>query len=63
VNLASRISSVARPGSLLTTGDVHAAVGGEAYRWSRAGMRKFKGIREEVPLYRVRRAEPEAAGA
>lgn len=59
VNLASRICSHARPGSLLTTSDVHDALGGdEAYRWSRAGRRRFKGIRDEVTLYRVRPPEP-----
>jgi adenylate cyclase len=59
VNLASRICSYARPGSLLTTGDVHDAIGEEnGYRWSRAGRRKFKGIRDDVSLYRVRPADP-----
>ena len=59
VNLASRICSHARPGSLLTTAEVHDALADDdAYRWSRAGRRKFKGIKDEVTLYRARpRAE------
>jgi adenylate cyclase len=60
VNLASRICSHARAGSLLTTNEVRDALGEhDGLRWSRAGLRRFKGIRDEVPLYRVRRADPE----
>jgi len=54
VNLASRITSAARPGSLLVAGDVRRSLG-EAYRWSYAGERRLRGIREPVPLYRARR--------
>jgi adenylate cyclase len=54
VNLASRITAIARPGSVLTSSDVHDAVGEEAYRWSFAGRRKIKGMRGEQPLFRVR---------
>jgi adenylate cyclase len=61
VNLASRICSHARPGSLLTTSDVHEVLGEtDRYSWSRAGRRKFKGIRDEVTLYRVRPATEES---
>ena len=54
VNLASRITSAARPGSLLVAGDVRKALA-DAYRWSYAGERRLRGIREPVPLYRARR--------
>ena len=54
VNLASRITAFARPGSILTTNEVHDAASG-AYAWSRAGIRRFKGIREPVALMRLRR--------
>jgi adenylate cyclase len=54
VNLASRVTSVARPGSLLADRDVREAVD-DGYRWSYAGERRLKGIREPVPLYRARR--------
>jgi adenylate cyclase len=54
VNLASRITAVARPGSVLVEREVREAVDG-AYRWSYAGERRLKGIREPVPLFRARR--------
>ncbi|MDQ6812045.1 MAG: adenylate/guanylate cyclase domain-containing protein, partial [Actinomycetota bacterium] len=54
VNLASRITSVARAGSVLTESDVHEAAP-EAYRWSFAGERRLRGIREPVQLFRARR--------
>ncbi len=57
VNLASRITAHARPDSVLLTAELRDAIGkdGEAYRFSRAGRRHFKGIKGEVPLYRARR--------
>jgi adenylate cyclase len=54
VNLASRITSVARPGSLLVSGEVRGTLPA-AYRWSFAGERRLHGIREPVPLFRARR--------
>jgi adenylate cyclase len=54
VNLASRITSVARPGSLLVERELREAVQ-QGYAWSFAGERKLKGIRSGVPLYRARR--------
>jgi adenylate cyclase len=53
VNLASRITSVARPGSLLVERDLRESAG-EAYSWSFAGERRLKGIREPVSLFRAR---------
>jgi adenylate cyclase len=55
VNLASRVTAYARPGSVLTTNEVHDLAKGD-YHWSKAGIRRFKGIREPVGLMRVRRA-------
>jgi adenylate cyclase len=62
VNLASRLTSFARRGSVVASKDVHDAVP-EGYAWSFAGNRRFKGVGEEVPVYRVRSAEasPEAS--
>jgi adenylate cyclase len=58
VNLASRITQVARPGSLLAEREVRESAR-EDYRWSYAGERRLRGIREPVPLFRARRlAEP-----
>jgi adenylate cyclase len=54
VNLASRITSIARPGSLLAESEVHDAAQ-DRYRWSFAGERRLRGIREPVPLFRARR--------
>ena len=58
VNLASRVTAIARPGSVLATRDVRDAVG-EAYRWSSAGARSLKGVDGPVRLYRARRLGPE----
>lgn len=54
VNLASRVTQVARPGSLLTEREVRESVG-ERYRFSYAGEKRLRGVREPVALYRVRR--------
>ncbi len=53
VNLASRITQIARPGSLLAEREVREAAR-ESYRWSYAGERRLRGIREPVPLFRAR---------
>jgi adenylate cyclase len=53
VNLASRVTAVARPGSVLATKEVHDATRDEL-SWSRAGRFDLKGFRERVPLYRAR---------
>jgi adenylate cyclase len=58
VNLASRVTAIARPGSVLATREVREAVG-DAYRWSSAGARSLKGVDEPVRLYRVRRTRRE----
>jgi adenylate cyclase len=56
VNLASRITAIARPGSVLASEAVRRAVGDNGYRWSFARARRLKGIEGEVKLYRCRRA-------
>jgi adenylate cyclase len=56
VNLASRITSVARPGSLLADRALHEAAE-QDYRWSFAGERRLKGIRGPVRLFRARPLE------
>jgi adenylate cyclase len=62
VNLASRISAVARPSSVLVSAEV-AERAGEGFSFSPAGRRRFKGIRGEVSLRRARRAHPDGAGS
>lgn len=63
VNLASRVTSVARPGSVLVAAAAHEQIGDDArFHWSYAGDRRLRGIRDDVDLYRVRRAEdPDSA--
>ncbi len=53
VNLASRITSVARPGSLLAERYVRESAT-DSFRWSFAGERRLRGIREPVALFRAR---------
>jgi adenylate cyclase len=55
VNLASRLTSFARRGSVVASKDVHDAAA-DGYAWSFAGNRRFKGVGGEVPVYRVRPA-------
>jgi adenylate cyclase len=55
VNLASRITGVAYPGSVLVSEEVRDAAGDEGYRWSFAGERRLKGIDGRPKLFRVRR--------
>jgi adenylate cyclase len=56
VNLASRITHIARPGSLLVEREVHESAP-EGYRWSYAGERRLRGIRDPVALFRARRLQ------
>ncbi len=61
VNLASRITDKARPGSVVVSSEFQEAVGDDGYAWTKIpGKRKFKGVTEEQVLFRARRPEPEA---
>jgi adenylate cyclase len=53
VNVASRLTGVARPGSVLTTESVHDEAEG-AFDWSFAGRKRLKGVKEPLPLFRAR---------
>ena len=53
VNLASRITAIARPGSVLIDTAARRA-GGEAFAYSFAGERRLKGFDSSFKLYRVR---------
>jgi adenylate cyclase len=57
VNLASRVTAVAKASSVVATEVVRDATGGR-FAWSYAGKRRLRGIREEVALYRCRRERP-----
>ena len=56
VNLASRITAVARPSSVLADEAAKESATGD-YRWSFAGARRLKGVDGQVKLWRVRPAE------
>jgi len=58
VNLASRVCSRARPGSVLVTESIADACEGDGYRFSVAGQKRLKGI-GAVPLWRARRDRPD----
>jgi adenylate cyclase len=53
VNLASRVTGIARPGSVLCTQAVRDAAP-DAAEWSPAGRQKLKGVPEPVALFRAR---------
>jgi len=55
VNLAARLTSFARRGTVVTSSEVREAAG-DGYDWSAAGSRRFKGVRGSVDVYRVRPA-------
>ena len=56
VNLASRITAVARPGSVLAAAEVRNPLK-DSYAWSFAGERRLRGIDGRARLYRCRRSE------
>jgi adenylate cyclase len=65
VNVASRVTAVARPGTVLVADSVWEALGEFAesaesaqFQGSFAGARRLKGIKNEVKLFRVRRGGP-----
>lgn len=58
VNVASRVTSAARPGSVLVAESTRELIGDAAdFCWSFAGARHLKGVKGETKLYRVRRTE------
>ncbi|ORA80634.1 adenylate/guanylate cyclase domain-containing protein [Mycobacterium malmoense] len=66
VNVASRVTGVARPGAVLVADSVWEALGdtgdtGE-FDGSFAGARRLKGIKNEVKLFRIRRGNGSAGG-
>jgi adenylate cyclase len=59
VNLASRITGIAKPGSVLVDREARDAAP-DAFEYSFAGERRLKGFDARVKLYRVRRGEKSA---
>jgi adenylate cyclase len=54
VNVASRVTGAARPGSVLCTAEVRDACP-DQFEWSFAGRHRLKGVAGPTPLYRARR--------
>ena len=60
VNLASRVTGAARPGSILASESAREAIGeDDRFTWSFAGARRLKGIKSDVKLFRARRSTTE----
>lgn len=60
VNLASRVTAIARPGSVVTTREVHDRTP-DAFAWSAIGRRTVKGVDRPVTLFRARALAAEPA--
>jgi adenylate cyclase len=57
VNIASRVTGAAQPGTALVAESTRDAVGNAAgFGWSPAGTRRLKGVSDEVKVFRVGRA-------
>jgi len=62
VNIASRVTGAARPGTLLVAESARDAVANAGgFDWSPAGTRRLKGVSGEVKLFRVTRADSAAS--
>jgi adenylate cyclase len=59
VNLASRVTGVARPSAVLCTEEVRDAAPDD-FEWSFAGRHRLKGMSDPVPLHRARRRVDDA---
>jgi adenylate cyclase len=56
VNVASRVTAEARPGTVMVAESTRDAAGNTAgFEWSPAGARRLKGVSDEVKLFRVGR--------
>ena len=55
VNLASRVTGAARPGTVLCTQEVRDASPPGRYDFSAAGRHRFKGVSGSIPLFRAQR--------
>jgi adenylate cyclase len=58
VNVASRVTGVARPGTVLVEESAREGIGSaDEFEWSFAGARHLKGVKGEVKLFRARRPD------
>jgi adenylate cyclase len=58
VNVASRITAVARPGTVLAAESVRNSADSAFIDWIPAGTRRLKGVRGEVRLFQVSHSIP-----
>ncbi|CQD23884.1 adenylate cyclase CyaA [Mycobacterium lentiflavum] len=57
VNLASRVTAAARPGTVMVAESTREAIGNISdFKWSAAGARQLKGVSGKVNLFRLHRA-------
>jgi adenylate cyclase len=56
VNLASRLTSIADPGTVLASSELRRA--SQGYAWTAGGTRNLKGIAEEIEVYRLEPGRP-----
>ena len=58
MNVASRVTGVARPDSVLVAEPAREAIGSvDGFVWSFAGARHLKGVKGETKLFRARRSD------
>lgn len=58
VNLAARVTTAARPGAILVAEATREAIGEDPrFAWSFAGARHLKNIKDDVKVFRARRAD------
>jgi adenylate cyclase len=63
VNLASRITGIARAGSVVAAATTRDAAAASRWRWSSLPARRLKGVDHPVSLFRARRAADQAGAA
>jgi adenylate cyclase len=57
VNVAARVTALALPGTVMVTDSARQSSGvADHFDWSQAGAHHLRGVREQVELFRVRRA-------
>jgi adenylate cyclase len=58
VNVASRVTGVARPDTVLVAEPAREAIGSaDRFAWSFAGARRLKGVKGETKVFRARRSD------
>jgi adenylate cyclase len=58
VNVASRITAMARPGTVLAAESVRNSAASASFEWTPAGTRRLKGVKGDVKLFQVSHSTP-----